>query len=226
MPNANVSARMRMLDCRYTSPQSLYALADLQPIAQVALFALLLGPWWFLLWADPWLMPLGKRVVLAIFGFGGAAIVSKGIAILLLRFLGGYTRHFRGFRRLTGAFEPGRVRLLVNGEWLSINTTEPHQFSMREHSERIEEARAEEQARAFGYGQQPDYFRRSFEIFLDHGLARTRLAEIAFEDQARDIVRQLHELDAYARSTSGAGTLTRTANQPGAVPLGKRPSLD
>jgi len=175
---------------------------------------------------DPFALTTGRKLVAALLGITVAGIGAILSVRFLLVFRGGYGLKPHGSDQLEGAFAPGRIRLRVKDGWIDFNAHDPHSFLMREHSARVDEARAEERARGDGYGQQPDYVRRAFEILLDHGLNRTVLAEVALERQARDIIRHLHHLDAYARGADGAGMTTRQPGQPGQTPLGKRPALD
>lgn len=230
MPNPEpntANTAVRNFRYGYISPRWLYVLDDMTPIVKTALWIALftvvvLGVVLF----NPFGFSDGQRLVAFVFGFG---LTNAGTRIghaFLIQFRGGYGLRPNGSDQLIGRFAPGQISFWMNDRWLTIDAEAPHQFLMREHSERIDEARAEERARSYGYGMQPDYFRRSFEVVLDHGLTRTRLAEVAFEVQARDMVRWLHHYDAYARGSAGAGTFTRPANQPGAAPLGQRPVID
>lgn len=210
----------------YVSPAWLYRLDDLAGAAGWVLHLGMLAAWLGgLVWLNPFGLPTGQRLIVGVLGFAVAGIGGRLLNAALVRVGGGYGLRPSGSDRLDGAFAPGAIRLRTKDGWRSFSAHEPHQFLMREHPERLNEARAEEQARGFGYGQQPDYFRRAFEVVLDRGIERVRLAEVASEDQARDLIRHLQALDAYARG-GGAGTHTRAGNEPGTAPLGTRPSLD
>jgi hypothetical protein len=230
MPNGKrplTGTEVRHLRYGYYSPRWLYVLGDLTEIAVRVVFAAFMGAWLLLVLAvNPLSLTTGQSVVASIAGITVAGIGTRLSIGFLAGFRGGYGLKPHGSNRLVGEFTPGRIRLRVKGRWIDFSADTPHSFLMREHSERLDEARAEERARAHGYGQQPDHVRRAFDIILDRGVTRTVLAEVAFEDQARDMVRRLHELDSYARGGAEAGTATRPPDQPGRAPVGKRPMLD
>lgn len=213
----------------YFSPNWLYVLDDLSRLVSAALSIAICGLWQllFVYWniLD---LPLGRQIVVCIVGIGVTTVAVRRLNGFLIRWRGGYGLRPDGSDHLVGEFSTGHIALRTPDGPVSVSAFAPHQFLMREHPDRVDEARAEMRAQAFGLGLQPDYFRRAFEVVLDHGNRRYRLAEVAFEEEARDLVRWLHELDAYARGTTGAGTRLRTAQSPGGgtAPIGKRPTLD
>lgn len=216
---------VRKLDARYFSPQWLYTLDDLSRLVTWGLtvgLAVILVP--YVIRHEPF----GPSLVAYILSPFGALFFSSAVAgfinHLLRYWRGGYGLRPNGSNRLVGEFSPGRVSLRVKRRRIEFDAVTPHQFMMREHPERANEARAEERARAMGQPQQPDYFRRAFEIVLDLGTVRHRLAEVATEEEARELIRLIHELDSYARGTASAGTLIRDKTQPGAAPT-RRPPL-
>ena len=139
---------------------------------------------------------------------------------------GGYGLVPFGAGRLRAEFMRGRFRIKHGSRWQVFDTRVSHTFSMREHRFRYEETRAEERARMDGAKQQPDFYRRAFELVLDYGKRRFSLAAIASEDQARALLRRIHALDEFTCGDDGAGTRTGTDRPLQGVPTGQRPRLD
>ncbi|WP_157089204.1 hypothetical protein [Oceanibaculum pacificum] len=218
MPVTDAEPDVRRLERRYLSPSWLYVLDDLYPLALWAVRILFYGAW---LWCFYRLDRLPETLFLLALGVGLANIVAHTLAGPLLRRWGLSALRPHG-DRLLAEFRPGLFRIHIGDAWRAFDATAPHGFLMREHPLRIDEARAEERARTLGYGQQSDHFRRGYEIVLDMGPHRIPLADVAFEEEARTLVRLLQEHDAHARGTEG----TRQLGAAGAAPLGSRPSLD
>lgn len=216
----------RHLRYRYFSPRWLYMLDTMADVfAWILFFLLLMIGGQALVFGNPFGLTGQERVVATGTVLGLARLVAKVSARWLAGFRGGFGLMPNGSHTLIAVFGPERISLRVGLHRISFDPAEPHQFMMREHPDRFDESRAEERARAEGMEQQPDYFRRAFELVLDRGVKRNRIAEVASEEQARDLLRRLQELDAYARGCSGAGVLLRTPTQIAATPL-PRVSLD
>lgn len=232
MPGHKTSRRdpvgeVRRLDIGYSTPEWRYFVGDLSPVVVWGLGLALYGAWgWFVVWRNPLDWIPGEQMVAAIGGVALTYLVASALNRVLSNAAGGYGLAPGGSRRLRGEFARGRFRILRDGRWGVFDASAPHAFSMREHRLRIDEARAEERARAFGAGQRPDHYRRAWQIVLDYWSHRFVLAAVSDEETAQRIVRRLHALDAFARGVDGAGTRTADGTAEHAAPLGKRPQLD
>ena len=216
---------IRRLDTRYRTPEAEYRLDDLWPYGVVLIAgALYLG--WFsgVVWDNAFGWPLSWRVLAAANGVTGAVIAAFFLN-LLLRVAG------RGLLapgidgRLIGEFARGRFRLVVGGRFRVFDARRSHQFLMREHTLRMDETRAEERARAYGASQQADHYRRAWHVVLDYGGARYALASVAFEKDARDLVRRLQDMAAYSAGDEGSGIRT-TETPDDRAPSAKRPKME
>lgn len=212
---------------RYVSPGWHYVADDLSYIVYWFILCGILGYWW-----PPFELHLptygnNADLLQRLLGLGASAVAAWLLNTYLRRVGDGYgiTPLFGGSNRLRVVSVPGRLWIDAPGEdgWLLILTVSPHKFLMREHPERVEEARREERARLAGYGQHPDHYRRAFEVIADDDQRQVRLASVASEAQARDLIRWLQSIDAEASGTDGAGVRTRTDEQPGAMPLDPQP---
>jgi len=212
----------RRLDLRYVTPEWQYAVRDLSSYGAWWFGIAIYGTWlWIVLGFNPFGWSGGEQLVACIAGVAGAYCSAGSLNKALAHAGGGY-----GSARLQAESLPGRFRIRSGRKWHVFDATAPHAFSMREHLLRYEEGRAEERARADGMAQGADFYRRSWEIILDYRAHRMQLAAVGNEEAARSIIRELHELDEYARGAVGAGTKTRNDEQIGAAPSGQRPELD
>ncbi len=216
---------VRRLDARYCTPEAEYVLDDLWPYGMFVIAGALYLVWfWLAVWDNAFAWPLSWRVLAAANGVTGAVIAAVFLN-LLLRVAGrdllapGIDGH------LVGEFARGRFRLRIGRRLHVFDARRPHQFLMREHELRTDETRAEERARAHGFMQRPDHYRRARQVVLDYGGARYPLASVAFERDARDLVRRLQALAAYSTGDEGSGI--RTTETPNDMaPSAKRPKME
>ena len=181
---------------------------------------------WFITWQNVFGLIVGERMVAAIIGVGAIYVFVVNLNDLLGSIGGGYGLAPRGSRRLLAEAIPGRFRIWLQGNWIVFDARAQHAFSMREHSLRLDETRAEERARQFGHSQQPDHYRRAWEVLLDYKHYRFPIASVDQENKARALIRVLQELSAYARGSGGIGSRTSDESSSPAAPSGRRPELD
>lgn len=218
---------IRRLDAGYCTPEWQYAINDFSPFVTWAVGVPFYAAWaWLVCWHNPFGWIPGERLVAAIAGVAGAYVIATAINRALQQKGGGYGLAPGGPARLRAEFARGRFRVQLHSRWQIFDARVPHTFAMREHRLRYEEGRAEERARADGFGQRPDYYRRAWEIVLDYGRTRIILAAIADEETARAIIRKLHKLDEFSRGSEGAGTATGSDSAVQTTPSGNRPKLD
>jgi hypothetical protein len=225
--SAPAPAHIKRLDAGYLSPEWGYTLDHLNGYALWGLTAALYVPGFVAaVWHDGLDLDFSQRLWLAGAGFAAAYMLAFYLNTLLRGFGGGYGLALVGQRRLRGEFAPGKFRLCVGGRWHVFNAGTPHQFTMREHRLRVAEGRAEERAKSYGASQIANHYRIAWQVILDIGSARFVLADVADEDQARALVRRLHDLDLHARGAGGAGSRSGEENAYPGAPTGKRPNLE
>jgi len=219
-------AAVKRLDLRYLSPAQLYVLDDIQIILAWGLGLTVYGLWfWLLVWENSFGLSGAQRLFALVAGAGLAHATAMDLGRFLMAHWVASGLH-PWVDHLVGEFRAGAFRIRVNDRWLVFDAAAPHQWMMREHHSGTSEARAEERSRSLGLGQQPDYYRRAFEIILDTGDRRFALADVAFEEDARRIVRRLQTLDAHARGAEVPGIATKHAGMNAAAPADTRPILD
>lgn len=215
-----------ILDEGYISPTWRFTLREFGPIATWALYPPLLAAWVAGVALAPFVTAGGEFFVGSAIGLHAMWFAAVRLRVFLEDFRGGYGLKPNGSDRLKGEFATGSFRLLIDGTWTEFDASSTHQFFMREHKKRVDEARNEQLGQMYRLGHQPDIYRRAFEIVLDIEGKQYVLAEPATEEQARHLVRRLQECAAHSTGAKGAGSNTRNPGETGARPIDMRPVLD